>query len=163
MPDSPNLIIRTATPGDADDILACLREAFEPYRRAYTPDAFADTTLTLETLEHRFATMIVLVATASSGDLIGTIAASSGNHHEGHLRGMAVHPGFHGRGVAGQLLAVAEDTLRRQGCLRVTLDTTEPLLRAVAFYQKHGYERTGRIRDFFGMPLHELAKDLPAA
>ena len=149
--------------GDGKPAIVSLREAFEPYRRDYTPDAFADTKLTLETLQHRFVTMIVLVATASTGDLIGTIAAGSGDHDKGHLRGMAVHPGFQGRGVAGQLLTAAEDTLRNLGCLRVTLDTTEPLLRAVAFYQKHGYERSGRIRDFFGMPLHEFAKDLPAA
>jgi GNAT superfamily N-acetyltransferase len=162
MPDSPNLIIRVATPADTDGILACLREAFEPYRSAYTPAAFADTRLTAESLQQRFATMTILVAISPNGEFAGTISAKVVDHRGGHLRGMAVYPAFHGHGVAGQLLATAEDTLRSQGCLRVTLNTTEPLTRAMAFYQKRGYRSTGRTRDFYGMPLREFAKDLTA-
>ncbi len=28
------------------------------------------------------------------------------------------------------------------------------------FYEKHGYRRSGRITDFFGMALHEYGKEL---
>jgi len=54
--------------------------------------------------------------------------------------------------------ACAEAHLRQQGCARITLDTTEPLRRAMRFYEKHGYRPSGRITDFFGMPLHEYVK-----
>src|SRR5262249_16302573 len=50
--------------------------------------------------------------------------------------------------------------LRAGGCVRITLDTTAPLERAVAFYERNGFARTGRVRDFFGMPLHEYGKTL---
>jgi hypothetical protein len=40
----------------------------------------------------------------------------------------------------------------------VTLDTTEPLHKAMRFYGKHGYVPSGRATDFFGMPLHEYVK-----
>jgi len=157
----PPCTVRLAIPEDSAAILACLREAFEPYRDLYTTGAFTDTVLTAETLAARFTTMSILVAAAPDGSIIGTIAAS----HEGgagHLRGMAVHPGSQGHGIALQLLDAAESRLRSRGCDRVTLDTTAPLTRAIAFYRRHGYTSTGRVQDFYGMELYEYAKDLTA-
>ncbi len=153
-------IIRHAAPQDFVAILECLHEAFEPFRRAYTPEAFADTVPSLETLQHRSANMTILVAVNSAGGLIGTIAAGMTSSTEGHLRGMAVCSDCQGHGVAGQLLASAEALLQSRGCRRVTLDTTEPLARAISFYRKNGYSPTGRTQDFYGMPLFEFAKDL---
>jgi len=51
--------------------------------------------------------------------------------------------------------------LRLSGCVRITLDTTEPLERAMRFYEKNGYRRSGRVSDFFEMPLIEYQKTLP--
>ena len=42
----------------------------------------------------------------------------------------------------------------------MTLDTTRPLECAIRFYERCGYRATGVVRDFFGMPLFEYAKDL---
>ncbi len=44
------------------------------------------------------------------------------------------------------------------GCARITLDTTEPLQRAMRFYERNGYQRTGHVGNFFDMPLIEYAK-----
>lgn len=73
---------------------------------------------------------------------------------------MAVLREWHGAGVAAQLLAVTESELRSRHCHRVTLDTTAPLDRAMRFYEKHGYRRSGKIADFFSMPLFEYVKEL---
>jgi hypothetical protein len=35
-----------------------------------------------------------------------------------------------------------------------------PLEAAMRFYEKHGYHRSGKIGDFFGMPLIEYEKQL---
>jgi ribosomal protein S18 acetylase RimI-like enzyme len=104
--------------------------------------------------------MTILCATDHSGQVVGTIACGVSSPGEGHLRGMAVLPEFQGCGVADELLAAAEDELRTRACSRITLDTTGPLLRAMHFYAKHGYIRTGKVNDFFGMPLIEYAKSL---
>lgn len=135
-----------------------MAEAFEPYRRQYTSEAFADTVLDRESLNVRMKSMQIIVADAD-GEIIGTIAGAKHNRGVGHLRGMAVMPGFKGRGVAAELLHSIEAHLRKSGCNRITLDTTEPLLAAMKFYEKHGYSRTGRIADFFGMRLIEYAKE----
>ena len=162
--------LRRATPDDAPGMLACLRAAFEPFRGQYSPAALADTTLMPATVQQRLASMSVFVAVEPSGELIGTIGChvvgTAKDGHvldlvkDGHIRGMAVLPGWQGKGVADALLAAVERELRRLGCSRATLDTTAPLARAIRFYQRHGYRATGRVADFYGMPLYEYAKAL---
>jgi predicted N-acetyltransferase YhbS len=152
--------IRQATEQDAAGVLACLRAAFAPFEIAYTPEAFEDTVLTPELLRKRMATMSVLVAMNDGGVIVGTISYAPVGGGTGNLRGMAVSPDWHGRGVAEQLLAVAEDELRKSGCLRVTLTTTAPLKRAMRFYEKNGFRRSGKTADFFGMDVFEHIKIL---
>ncbi len=151
--------IRHATESDAAEVLECLRAAFEPYRRFYSPAAFADTTLTPDTLRSRFSAMCILVATSEAGDVVGTVAYSV-DGIEGHVRGMAVLPAWQGSGVATRLLEAVESELRGRKCSRITLDTTEPLMQAIHFYEKKGYRRTGKIGEFFGMPLIEYTRNL---
>jgi len=155
--------IRRATLEDARAILACLHSAFEDYREAYTSGAFVDTVLTPETLEQRLVQMRIFVAALdTSNQVIGTIACQAVSREEGHIRGMAVLPRWQGGGVAAELLRAAETALRHNKCAYVTLDTTAPLMRAIRFYEKNGYRRTGKITDFFGMPLYEYRKSLIA-
>lgn len=161
--------LRKATNDDIPGILACLRAAFEEFRNLYTPDGFLDTVLTPETLRERLKSMTVFVAVNSGNQkgrfadlpsVVGTIACNVVGGGEGHLRGMAVLPELRGAGAAAELLSCAEEELRRQNCTRITLDTTEPLQRAMRFYEKCGYRRSGKVGDFFGMPLIEHQKTL---
>lgn len=151
--------IRPAQEGDADAILECLAVAFAPYKERYTPAAFADTVLDRSILGARMQKMHILVA-VSDGQIVGTVAGSTDGSGEGHLRGMAVLPKFHGTGIASRLLLAIEEWLQAQGCTKVSLDTTLPLQAAIKFYEKYGYSRSGTVRDFFGMPLIEYVKSL---
>ena len=150
--------VRLAQRSDGGAIRDCLRAAFDPYWARYTQEAFADTTLTADALERRLNTMTVAVACLTSDAIVGTVAWSLSAFDCGHLRGMAVLPDWHGRGVASALLSAAETDLRRLGARRILLDTSAPLERAVRFYTKHGFTPTGRVRDFFGMALFEYEK-----
>ena len=146
---------------DAAGILHCLSTAFAAYRGCYSEQGFLDTVLTPATLKHRMKQMVIFVAVRQSdGAVIGTVACGLTGTDEGHLRGMAVLPDCQGAGVAQQLLERAETELRARKCTRVTLDTTEPLQRAIRFYERHGYRPSGKVGDFFGMPLYEYVKDL---
>ncbi len=154
----PLIQIRKAMRADTAAVLAVLRAAFAPYESDYTPEGYEDTVLTPQTFIERFKTMSILVA-VEGNEIIGTIACAA-NGEEGHLRGMAVVAEHLGKGIAADLLQAAEWELRAKHCKRVTLDTTEPLQRAMRFYEKHGYRRSGRVTDFFGMPLYEYVKAL---
>jgi GNAT superfamily N-acetyltransferase len=150
------ITIRAATPSDAESISSCLAQAFGAYRGAYTAAAFADTVPTAAQVLLRIQKMHVLVAIAES-NVVGTVSATI--HADcGHLRGMAVLPEQRSAGTAAALLTSIEDWLRSHGCGEVALDTTEPLAAAMKFYEKHGYRRSGKISDFFGMPLIEYVK-----
>jgi GNAT superfamily N-acetyltransferase len=156
---APNeFVIRPASVKDAAAILQCLRDAFEPYRSQYSLQAWLDTVMTTDALLHRLTFMTVLVAVSAQGNVVGTIGGAVVSPSEGHLRGMAVPPQWHGRGIAQRLLEAMEKHLLAKGCTRISLDTTEPLLRAMRFYEKNGFTRSGKITDFFGMPLIEYAK-----
>ena len=152
--------IRAAEAGDGEGILECLALAFAPYQQAYTPDAFLDTVLTPKTVLERMAQMSIFVATDESGKVVGTIACKVMEHGRGHLRGMAVRPEFQGSGLSGRLLDTAQEELRNSGCKRITLNTTEPLKRATRFYQKYGFQPTGKNGSFFGMSLFEYSKSI---
>ena len=154
------ITIREASLPDAAAITACLEAAFEAYRERYTPDGFDDTVLTPRSVEQRLHDMTVLVAENDAAEVIGTLAFEVLRSGDGHLRGMAVLPRYQGRGVGGMLLSTAESRLRELSCVRVTLDTTRPLQRAMLFYGGRGYEHTGVVADFFGMELFEYAKSL---
>ena len=151
--------IRRAQPSDASGILQCLAEAFAPYRDQYSVEGFADTVLNEASVRDRMRQMQLLVA-VRDGEIAGTIGGAVGENGEGHLRGMAVLPTFQGIGIADQLLASIEAELLNLGCRYVTLDTTLPLHTAMTFYEKHGYVRSGRVTDFFGMQLIEYVKPL---
>jgi L-phenylalanine/L-methionine N-acetyltransferase len=150
--------IRRADSNDGEAILACLAAAFAPYHNSYTAAGLADTVLDSESVQRRLREMCVFVA-VSQGNVVGTVACAASGE-EGHLRGMSVLPDWQGSGVASALLQAAEAEIRNQRCTRVTLDTTEPLARAMRFYARHGFRLSGRVSDFFGMPLHEWVKFL---
>jgi ribosomal protein S18 acetylase RimI-like enzyme len=154
------LNIRRATLADADGILNCLQVAFAPYRTDYTAEAFSDTVLTPKTLAERLDKMSVLAALDESRQVVGTVAYSLMDSTEGHIRGMAVRPEWHGCGVAQRLLDRVQSALQELRCFAITLDTTRPLQRAISFYEKNGFRATGEVECFFGMDLLKYRKDL---
>jgi GNAT superfamily N-acetyltransferase len=148
--------IRVAEFTDAEAIADCLRTAFAQHRAEYTPEAYADTVLSSDGVVRRLQEMLLFVAVCDA-KIVGTIGYVA-NGSEGHLRGMAVLPDWQGTGVALVLLKSAEAELKKNACGCVTLDTMAPLIRAVRFYAKNGYSVSGRVTDFFGMPLYEYRK-----
>jgi GNAT superfamily N-acetyltransferase len=161
MKSKPPFIVRLSGEADMTSILRCLADAFAPYKRSYTAEAFMDTVLSLETIKHRMKSMKIFVAESqNTREIIGTVACNLRTSDEGHIRGMAVLQSFQGAGIAQQLLGRAEAELLAQKCIRITLDTTGPLKSAIRFYQRNGFRPSGRVTDFFGMTLYEYVKTL---
>ena len=157
-PSSESFSLRRATADDSAGILECLSSAFAPFRESYSEKGFVDTTLTPETITERLQQMVVFVA-VQRGCIIGTIGCKV-EEGDGHIRGMAVRPEWQGSWVGKELLALAEQEIYNAGCSTITLDTTEPLKRAMRFYEKHGFRATGHVDNFFGMPLFQYRKQI---
>ena len=147
------LVTRHARNADVPGVLHCLQSAFAPFRQDYSEAAFRDTVLDPAQLRLRMSQMSVFVAEMHN-EIVGTVAAGS-DGDEGHLRGMAVAPSCQHAGVGRRLLRRALDELTVSACRRATLGTTAVLVRAATFYESAGFTRTGRVTDFFGMPLYE--------
>ncbi len=153
------ITIRKALAAEAGGIRRCLSSAFEPFRYQYSRGAFEDTVPTVETIRERMGHMTVYIAVAGTREIVGTVACEvEGN--EGHVRGMAVQPPWQGHGIADRLLRAVENDLVAAACMRLTLNTTEPLQRAISFYRRNGFVASGKVADFFGMPLYEYVKAL---
>jgi ribosomal protein S18 acetylase RimI-like enzyme len=152
--------VHKANGDDSEGILACLEAAFQPFQSQYTAEGYRDTVLTPETVHQRLSAMSVFIAADRAGRVVGTIGCTVQQDKEGHLRGMAVLPDWQGTMVAGELLRAAEEEIGSRGGNKITLDTTQPLQRAIRFYEKHGYKPTGKVTAFFGMPLFQYEKRL---
>jgi hypothetical protein len=63
-------VIRMATFADWTGILECLSLAFAPYRDRYTPEAFAETVLTPETVHRRMSEMTFFVAESDEKQIL---------------------------------------------------------------------------------------------
>lgn len=153
------ITIRKALAAEAGGVRRCLASAFEPFRYQYTRGAFEDTVPTVEAIRERMAHMTVYIAVAGTREIVGTVAYGV-EGGEGHLRGMAVQPAWQGHGAAERLLRAVENDLIAAGYRRITLDTTDPLQRAIAFYRRNGFVPSGNVADYFGMSLYEYVKAL---
>lgn len=143
-------------------LLECLHSAFAPYRTDYSPGAFRDTTLTPASAHRRLRTMNVWAVVDRGGRVLATLSWVRESPGTAHLRGMAVLPSWQGTGLAQQLLDRVIVEIEREGIGGIALDTTRPLRRAARFYERNGFRRSGRVRDYFGMPLIEYRRDLRA-
>ncbi len=160
MPMAIAITVRRAREEDAGKVSACLESAFMPYRPQYTCLAFEATVPGPQEVLGRIQSMAVYVASVPDCDVVATVGSTI-NGKEAHLRGMAVLPAWQGHFIADHLFRSVEEDLVEAGCERLTLGTTLPLERAIRFYERNGFLRSGRVTDFHGMPLYEYVKPLP--
>jgi ribosomal protein S18 acetylase RimI-like enzyme len=133
------MTIRAATPDDVEAVLAFWRAAtVEP---STTDDA--DGVLALL----RFAPDALLLAVDDDDEIVGTVVASW-DGWRGAMYRLAVHPARRRRGLASQLVAAAERTLRARGVRRIHLIVLAEEEPANAFWEAAGYAHERRQRRY---------------
>jgi len=155
----PDSVIRLAVIGEAADVARVLRDAFEPYRPLYTPEAFAATTPSEVELRQRWHEGPVWVAL--EGDrIIGTVAAVP-RPGALYMRSMGVHPDSHGRGCGRRLVEAVERHAVAASHPVLLLSTTPFLDGAIALYERCGFRRTDAgPANLAGTPLFTMEKIL---
>lgn len=82
------------------------------------------------------------------------------NLPEAELISIALDPAAQGKRIGTQLVGALFRRLRKAGCDRVRVWTSEENDRAVKFYQKHGFQWLG-MRPHHTVPIHILVCDIP--
>ena len=129
--DTDGILIRRAHAGDDAGARAVHRAAFGPLRPIYraTGEAAARQ-------EQRFQEGQRIVAEAH-GEIVGTLQVVS-RETDIHLMGLAVDPGYRGRGVASKLVQWAIAHARERGYPLVTLVAVREA-GTVPFFQRLGF------------------------
>jgi len=58
------------------------------------------------------------------------------------------------------MLEKAEGIALDKHCISLSLETSAPLINAISLYEKFGFERTGKSRDYYGVAIFEMRKNL---
>ena len=158
-PKGAKLEIRLATAEDAQSIASVLLQSFTEYRSAYTPEGFAATCPRVEQIKNRLIEGPVWVASLD-GNIVATVSAVLYGESL-YIRGMAALPEARGLRIGEQLMAQIETFASARGCKRLFLSTTPFLSRAIALYERLGFNRTGDgPHDLYGTPLFTMEKAL---
>jgi ribosomal-protein-alanine N-acetyltransferase len=67
-----------------------------------------------------------------------------------HLMNLAVHPEFRSGKIGSSLLDTMLSNLKRRAQTRIYLEVRASNTRAIAFYEKAGFKKTGIIKNFYG-------------
>ena len=158
------LAFRFAHAGDVPAILALVESAYrgESSRAGWTTEADlldgqrTDAEAISAVLTGQSSVMLLAEA---SGQLVGSCQLEQRPQHEAYFGMFAVRPGSQGRGWGGQILTEAE-RLARNGwnATSMVMSVLAQRTDLIAWYERHGYRRTGETRPFpygnerFGMP-----------
>ncbi len=89
--------------------------------------------------------------------LVGLILFGIADPDTGHLYKILVSPDEQGSGLSQELLLRSESHLQHGKYISVYLEVEQSNLRALAFYQKHGYQVLVKKKGFYGAGRDGLA------
>jgi len=165
----PAFTILPATPADAPALAALINQAYRgpAALQAWTTEAHLldgpriseNHVREMTTATHSRAAVLLKYA-----DERGTIQGCMYLEPQGealYLSTLAVAPAAQGHGVGRQLLAAAEAYARQHGCTRIKISVLSARPELLAWYERHGYQRTGASEAFpdtieFGRPRQPL-------
>jgi ribosomal protein S18 acetylase RimI-like enzyme len=148
MRSSP-LAFRDATPADAQAVTDLVNAAYSgpDAAQGWTPETHlhAGPRTTLAEVRAILADPAQRILLCHSPDLVGSVQIDAG----GHLGMLAVPPLRQAGGIGRALLAHAEDRAHALwGCESLTLTAISLQTSLIAYYERRGYQRTGRREPF---------------
>jgi ribosomal protein S18 acetylase RimI-like enzyme len=153
--------IRNARRNDIQSILTLLADAFQPYQKYYTEEAYTHAILLspdeiLQRLQN--PKQLVMVAVMNK-QIVGTVTATFQEDKQVHLQSMSVHPDFQGYGIGRLLLEKMETITKEKKFKRIYFECFESLKKSIALYEKYGYKKTRKTIPFYGVTFFEMKKD----
>jgi GNAT superfamily N-acetyltransferase len=146
MPDSNDTIIRQATEGDLDRLLA-LYTYLDP-NNAILPERTQVVALWKEIIVNPMLTYFVAAQggrLVSSCNLVIVPNLTRRARSFGVIENVITHPDFRRQGLATQVLEHAIDTARQAGCYKVMLLSGANRAEAHALYEKVGFSKDTKL------------------
>jgi ribosomal-protein-alanine N-acetyltransferase len=96
------------------------------------------------------------------GRVVAFVLGWRRSHAEGHVITLDVAASVRRQGLGQQLLVELERRFRAAGVKRVQLETAVTNMRAIAFYERLGYQKVAHLDRYYGPGLHawKMAKTL---
>jgi ribosomal protein S18 acetylase RimI-like enzyme len=161
------MIFNVATAEELSDLTALLNSTYrgESSRAGWTTEAdfFAGARTTVTRIERELAAgpgrLFITLREAPSAPIIGCVYLAPNQADETCYLGMlAVSAQSQAQGLGRALLTAAEAKASDLGARSMELRVLSPRSELMAWYERHGYSRTGEISPF---PYREAAEDLP--
>lgn len=137
-----DLVIEKMTVAHIEDIAKLEKECFS--------SPWSEDGLKSE-LENNFARFFV----AFSGDRVAGYIGSHNVLGEVYITNVAVFPEFRRNGVGKSLVEFLVDTMKTENAEFVTLEVRESNLNAISLYEKCGFEKVGKRKDFYEKPRED--------
>ena len=158
------LIFRTATLAEGEDVVRVIRAAFTPYMRAlgreFPPDgsaAFAERWQRIVAELERGDVYLALAGDGergaggrTGGHIVGAVRTTP-QENDLYINQIAVDPSQQGSGIGSWLLQRIDEVARARGLRGLSLETAEMAVANIRLYERHGFEIVRR-----GPPDHGL-------
>jgi ribosomal-protein-alanine N-acetyltransferase len=89
------------------------------------------------------------VAVSTVDELVSGFAIMVFREHTAHLNLLAVKPKYRREGVGKDLVRWLEESAKTAGTFELSLEVRETNLAALAFYQRLGYQQSGKIKGYY--------------
>lgn len=156
------LTFRPAIMADVERIVALVNSAYrgESSRAGWTTEAdlLAGQRTDAEEVGNLISSADSIILLCMNGEeMIGSVHLQHGKH-VAYLGMLVIQPGMQGRGTGKKLMQAAEATaIKMWGVDKMLMYVITLRHELIAFYQRRGYRRTGKVKDFpqdvrFGIP-----------
>jgi putative acetyltransferase len=143
-------------PANQPDVIALI-EALDAYQKPLYP-AESHHGIAITALSQ--PEVLFAVARDEAGQAVACGAIVLGAEY-GELKRMFTLPSQRGKGVAGRLLALLEQSAVQRGCQHLMLETGPLQPEALAFYARRGFQRRGPFGDYWDDPHSVFMEKAP--
>lgn len=154
----PDVVIRSASSGEAQAVLDLMHSAFASHRGRLVPESsvFRETADAIGRQLERGGGFV-----AATGMTLAGCVIAEGRDDHGYLGRLAVDSAFRRRGIARLLIAAAEDYVRNRGLDRIALNVRIALPDNIALFHRLGYRETARLaHPGFAQPTYLVMEKL---
>jgi len=154
------LVFRRAKMNEIDEIHNILLNSFEPYRKYFTEEGFSSAVLSIEEIKKRIKNYIFKVYVVIIDKKIVGTASILPQDDRYYLRSMAVDPNYQNKGIGLFILENISNVAEKENIRKISLESFKPLYKAIGFYEKYGFKKTGITKDLCGNEIFEMIKQL---